>query len=140
MNHVAVDLGSKQSHVCVRSPAAEILREERLETLSLRKLFDSLEPSRIILEACSEAFTVAEWAKQAGHQVRVVPATLAPALGVGDRGVKTDKRDARNLSLSSCRIELPGVHVPSVTARELRSLCTSREALVSSRTKLVNTV
>jgi hypothetical protein len=31
----------------------------------------------------------------------VVPSTLAPSLGVGHRGVKTDKRDAQNLSLAS---------------------------------------
>lgn len=140
MNHVAVDLGSKQSRFCIRTPTGEIEKEARVETALLKRFFSELQPSRIILETCSEAFTVANWALEAGHDVRVVPSTLAPALGVGDRGIKTDKRDARNLSLSSCRIELPGVHVPSTEAQELRAICTSRDALVSVRTKLVNTV
>lgn len=30
-----------------------------------------------------------------GHQVRVVLATLVKTLGVGERGVKTDRKDAR---------------------------------------------
>jgi transposase len=40
----------------------------------------------------------------------------------------------------SCRIDLPSVHIPTKDARELRSMLRSREALVTSRTKLVNHV
>jgi transposase len=72
--------------------------------------------------------------------VRVVPATLVRTLGVGARGVKTDRRDAQVLSEVSCRIELPSVHVPSTLARELKSVCGAREALVEMRTKLINNV
>jgi transposase len=60
------------------------------------------------------------------------------SLGVGSRGVKTDQRDARVLSEVSTRIELPSVHLPSQTARKRKALCTSRDALVSTRTKLIN--
>jgi transposase len=72
--------------------------------------------------------------------VRVVPSTLAPSLGVGARGIKTDRRDAQVLSEVSCRVELRSVHIPSEQARAWRALSTSRDALVSSRTKLTNTV
>jgi len=68
--------------------------------------------------------------------VRVVPATLAPSLGVGARGIKTDRRDAQVLSEVSCRVELRLVHIPSEQARAWRTLCNSRDALVTSRTKL----
>jgi transposase len=61
-------------------------------------------------------------------------------LGVGARGVKTDKQDARVLSEVSTRIDLPSVHIPTPRAREWKSSCTAREALVSSRTQLVNAV
>ena len=36
--------------------------------------------------------------RAAGHQVRVDPGTLAPTLGIGARGIKTDRRDAQVLS------------------------------------------
>jgi transposase len=72
--------------------------------------------------------------------VRVVPATLVKTLGVGSRGVKTDEKDARVLSEVSCRIDLPSVHIPTTLSRELKSTCGSREALVETRTKLVNNV
>src|SRR5262249_46502813 len=49
-------------------------------------------------------------------------------------------RDARLLSEASCRMELPSVHIPSVAAREQRALLNARDALLSSRTQLVNNV
>jgi transposase len=69
-----------------------------------------------------------------------VPATLAPALGIGERRTKTDVRDARKLSEVSTRIELPTVHVPSSESRERKALCAARDSLVQARTQMVNHV
>jgi transposase len=77
---------------------------------------------------------------EAGHEVRVVPATLVRTLGVGARGLKNDQRDARTLSEVSCRIDLPSVHIPSIASRELKSVCGSREILVAMRTTMINNV
>jgi transposase len=71
----------------------------------------------------------------------VVPASLVRALGVGARGVKSDVRDARQLSEASCRMaRLPAVHVPAPRSQTRKAECALREALVSTRTKLVNAV
>jgi hypothetical protein len=51
-----------------------------------------MEHVAIDLGSCSEAFAVADAALAAGHEVRVVPATLVRSLFVGQRGVKTDQR------------------------------------------------
>ena len=83
---------------------------------------------------------MADAARAAGHEVRVVPATLAPTLGVGARRMKTDRRDAQVLSEVSCRIDLPSVHIPSAAARAAKTLCGMRDGLVRSRTLLLNTV
>jgi transposase len=141
MNHVAVDLGSKQSQLCVRSAEGQIQQEGKLENASLRKALLALPKSRVVLETSSEAFAVADLALAAGHDVSIVPSGLARNLGVGQRGVKTDKKDAQNLSMASCRMEtLPQVHLPSMQARELRRLLTSRAQLVAARTAMVNSV
>ena len=140
MNHVAIDLGSKESQICIRQPDGTIVVEKKHPTRRLEELLQTLPHSRVVLETSSEAFRIADAAKAAGHEVRVVPATLAPQLGVGERGVKTDLRDARKLSEVSCRIELPSVHIPSEDARKLRAVIRSREALIETRTKLVNHV
>lgn len=140
MDHVAVDLGSKQSHFCVRSADGKVQKEARIATAKLGEWFLTLPQSRIILETCAESFLVADAAKAAGHEVRVVPSTLAPSLGVGQHGVKTDKRDCRALSMASCRVELGSVHIPSKQSREWKALCMFRDTQVQARTKLINTV
>jgi transposase len=138
VEHIAVDLGGRESQVCVRDAAGLVVEERRLRTDRLSGFLRSRAPGRVIVETCAEAFAVADAAVELGHQVRVVPSTLVRSLGVGARGVKTDQRDARILSEVSARIELPSVHVPSQTARKRKALCASREALVSTRTKLIN--
>jgi transposase len=117
MEHVAIDLGGRESQVCVRAAEGQIL-----------------------LETCAEAFRVADFALSCEHEVRVVPATLVRSLGVGARRIKTDRRDAQVLSEVSCRIDLPSVHIPTDLARERRSMCGMREELLSSRTALINCV
>lgn len=97
-------------------------------------------PGRVVVETCAESFGVADAALAAGHEVRVVPATLVRSLGVGSRRTKTDRRDARILSEVSCRIDLPSVHVPTAASRGRKSLCGMREGLVHARTALINTV
>jgi transposase len=141
MNHVAVDLGSRQSQLCVRSAEGEIEQEAKLTNADLKAALSALPKSRVVLETSSEAFAVADLAVAAGHEVNIVPSGLARNLGVGQRGVKTDKKDAQNLSMASCRMEtLPQVHLPSMQARELRRLLTSRTQLVTARTGMVNCV
>lgn len=141
MEHIAIDLGSRESQVCVRTEGGEILEERRVGTRSLGRYLAARPKSRVVVEACAEAFPVADAALAAGHETVVVPASLAPSLGVGDRGVKTDVRDARNLSEASCRMSrLPGVHVPTKLSRDRKAMCGMREALVQARTKLINTV
>ena len=138
MDHCAIDLGGRKSQVCVRSPDGRLLFEGPYDTRSLPEFLRLLPRSRVIVETAAEAFRVADAAKEAGHEVRVVPGTLVRSLGVGARKTKTDRRDARTLSEVSCRIDLPSVHIPSARSREWKTICGMHDALVSSRTKLIN--
>jgi transposase len=141
MDHVAIDLGGRESQICVRSADGQILEETRWPTKDLKKYLGRRPPSRVIVETCAEAFAVADQAREAGHEAAVVPAMLVRALGVGERGLKNDQRDARHLSNASCRMErLPTVQIPSPLSREWKSMCGMREALVTARTKVVNNV
>lgn len=140
MDHIGIDLGGKESQVCVRSQEGDIRWEGRWATSKIAEYVRELPQSRMVLETCAEAFAVADAIAAAGHEVRVVPCSLVRSLGVGARGVKTDEKDARALSEVSCRVDLPSVHRPSATARQWKTLCGTREALVDSRTRLVNTV
>ncbi len=140
LEHLAIDLGGKESQVCIRQADGDILLERRLRTAALKKYLATRPPSRVVVETCTEAFAVADAALAAGHEVRVVPAQLVRSLGVGARGVKNDRSDARVLSEVSCRMDLPTVHIPSQRARDRKTMCGMREGMVECRTKLVNTV
>jgi transposase len=140
MQHFAIDLGSMESQICVRSSDGEIALERKVATRSLKSYLGKQPHSRVIVETCAEAFRVADIALELGHEVRVVPATLVRSLGVGARRIKTDRRDAQVLSEVSCRIDLPSVHIPTDVARQRRSMCGMRDELVSSRTALINCV
>lgn len=141
MDHVAIDLGGRESQICVRRADGTIAMEDRWPTRSLGKYLARLEKSRVVVETCAEAFGVADAALALGHEAVVVPATLVRALGVGSRGLKNDVRDARNLSEASCRMaRLPSVHIPTQVSREIKASCGMRDALVGCRTKLINTV
>lgn len=139
MEHLAIDLGKRESQICLRDERGEILEEARVDTGEIGKYLGRRpRQARVILETCAEAFNVADEALALGHEVRVVPATLAKALGVGERGIKTDRRDARALSKASVRMDLGSVHIPSRSARELKTVCGQRDALVRTRTLLIN--
>ena len=140
MDHIAIDLGGRESQVCVRTPDGRISEERRMATAALSNYLRTRPKARVIMETCSESFHVADAARAQGHDVRIVPATLVRALGVGARRTKTDQRDAQALSAASCRMELPSVHIPSPTARARKTLCGTRDALVGARRQLINTV
>jgi transposase len=140
MEHIGIDLGSRESQVCVRSTAGDIVLERRWRTDRLGLFLTDRAAARVVLEICTEAFRVAAAALAAGHEVRVAAATLVRSLGVGQRGLKTDVRDARVLSEASCQMELPSVHIPTAIAQEVKALCVSREALIKSRTQLIGRV
>src|SRR5438309_5933403 len=83
MEHCAIDLGGRKSQICIRSGDGQILFEGKYDTVALPDFLQQLPLSRVILETAAEAFRIADAAREAGHQVRVVPATLVRKLGVG---------------------------------------------------------
>ena len=133
-------MGGRESQICVRSSRGEIVEEKRIRSEDIEGYLSKRPPSRVVVETCAEAFVVADAIKRAGHEVRVVPSVLVPALGVGQRQTKTDRRDAQILSEVSTRIDLPSVHIPSAESRRRRAMCTMRDALVSSRTQLISSI
>jgi transposase len=140
MDHLAIDIGGRESQICSRNATGEITFEKRVRTTDLPRLFQEVQQSRVVFEACAESFWLADAASQAGHEVRVIPTTLVRALGVGSRNTKNDRKDARVISEASCRIDLPSVHIPSMESRDRKSMLSARDSLVASRTMMVNVV
>jgi hypothetical protein len=59
MQHVATDLGSRESQVCVRNEVGEIVMERKLATARLPSYLTRQPRSRVIVETSSEAFFLA---------------------------------------------------------------------------------
>lgn len=143
MEHIGIDLGTRGSHFCRRGADGQVLQEGRVPTTDLSAwLSKQARGSRVVIETCAQAFTIADQIVASGHEACVVPAAVVRQLGVGYRGLKNDERDARVLSKSSVALgsELPTVHVPSLQSRERQRLLTQRQSLVHARTQLVNGV
>jgi transposase len=141
VEHIAIDLGGRESQICVRNDQGEILEERRHPTARLGRYLAKRGPGgRVLLETSSEAFAIADVARECGHEVRVVPSSLVRALGVGERKLKNDQRDARKLSEMDCRMDVPSVHIPSAARRDQQARVTARQGLVEARTKLINIV
>lgn len=140
MDHLAIDIGGRESQICLRSPDGEIKQEQKLRTHDLPKLLGRLPKSRVVFETCAESHWLADQTIAAGHEVRVIASTLVRSLGVGSRGVKNDRKDARVMSEVSCRIDLPSIYVPELESRKRKTLLSMRDGLVGSRTSLMNAV
>jgi transposase len=140
VEHIAIDLGGKESQICVRDGTGAIVEERRCPTAELDAFLAGRAPARVIVETCAEAFRIADIARAVGHEPRVVAATLVRSLGVGARRTKYDRRDARVLSEVSTRIDVPSVHIPAATSRQRKSMCATRESLVRARTQVTNCV
>jgi transposase len=140
VEHIAIDWGARESQICVRSADETILDSRRVRTAQVGEYLARRPPSRVIVETCTQAFAIADQARALGHDPRVVPATLAPALGVGERRTKNDRRDAEALSRVSCRVDLQSVHIPSAESRRWKAICGARDSLIAARTQLINTV
>ena len=107
MQHIAIDLGSKESQICIRAEQGEILHEGKVLTSSLDRYLKRQPQSRVILESCAEAFRIADFALSNEHEVRVVPAlpwseAWAVVLGASRPIVAMPKCSAKCLVESTC--------------------------------------
>lgn len=142
MQHVGIDLGSRQSSICIVDEKGQEKHKATLKTAELAAFFERLETSRIAIESCAESRVVALMAKDAGHDVRIVPTKFVRSLEIGARRIKTDARDARALAMASFRLgdELPHIHIRSDESNVLHDLVQARASFVKARTASINFV
>ena len=92
----------------------------------------------IVIEASNGAFWVATLLSELGHTVHVVDPNRTKA--IGSSLIKNDKLDARWLAYLCAAGLLATVRVPPRAERIAKMPATSRDALVRSRTRLLNAV
>jgi transposase len=139
---LGMDIGDMRSSHCLVSASGETLSESSVATThgSLVDLFETLEPCRVVIEACGHVHWIAQLASEAGHEVIVAnPRELRL---ISQSGRKNDRNDARVLArLGRVDVELlRPVKLRGEDCRASRSVLQARDLLVRTRTKLVNFV
>ena len=138
-----LDLGDKYSYLClVDQENAEVLERGRLRTTpeALRRRFASERPMRIAIEAGTHSPWASRVLEELGHEVLVANSRKVRLIYSNKR--KTDEIDAENLARLA-RLD-PKLLYPlkhrGEEAQAHMALIRSREALVGTRTQLVNHV
>jgi len=137
---IGIDLGDRKSHVCVLDGDGAVVEESRIATTpqALRARFESRAPTRIALEVGGHSAWVCELLKELGHEVLVANARKLRMIFQSDS--KNDRLDAEQLARVARmdpRLLYPIEHRER-SARADLAVMRSRDALVTTRTRLVN--
>ena len=138
-----LDLGDKYSYLCLLdTESGEVIEEGRLHTSpeTLRRRFCSEQPLRIAIEAGTHSPWVSRVLEECGHEVLVANTRKVRLIYSNKR--KTDEIDAENLARLP-RLDPKLLYPLKHRGEECQAhmaIIRSREALVSSRTQLVNHV
>jgi transposase len=138
-----VDLGDKYSYLClIDQQSGEVMEEGRLRTTpeALRRRFASERPMRVAIETGTHSPWVSQLLEECGHEVLVANARKLRLIYANKR--KTDEVDAQNLARLARldpKLLYPLKHRGEDSQAHL-TLIRSRQALVGSRTQLVNHV
>ena len=136
-----LDLGDKYSYLCLlNAESGEVIEESRLRTTpeALKRRFYSEEPLRVAIEVGTHSPWVSRLLEGCGHEVLVANARKVRL--IYGSGRKNDKLDAENLARLARldpKLLYPLQHRGESSQVHL-ALIRSREALVSSRTQLIN--
>jgi transposase len=138
-----LDLGDRYSYLClIDQHSGEVVEEGRLRTSpeTFKRRFASERPMRIAIEAGTHSPWASRVLEECGHEVLVANSRKLRLIYANAR--KTDEVDAENLARLARldpKLLYPLKHRGEESQAHM-ALIRSREALVSSRTQLVNHV
>lgn len=132
---VAVDLAKSVFQVCVLNERNQVEKALRLSREQFKAFLVTYPASDIVMEACYSAHYWGRYARDAGHQVRLIPAQhVTPFV----RGNKNDRNDALAIAEASRRPGIRFVPVKSLAQQDIQVVHRIRERCVSARTTLCN--
>jgi transposase len=138
-----LDLGDKYSYLClIDTESGEVMEEGRLRTTSetLEQRFSGRERMRIAIEAGTHSPWVSRVLKECGHEVLVANPRKTRLIYTSKR--KTDELDAESLARLARldpKLLYPIEHRSQASQTHL-AILRSRQALIATRTQLINHV
>jgi len=142
MFFIGLDLGDKHSHLATLDQGGELIEETRVPTTkaSFRRKFSTLPACRVAMEVGAHSRWASHLLEELGHEVLVANARKLRAIYHNPR--KDDRADAEILARLA-RLDpnlLSPIHHRSPQAQADLAVIRSRDALVRSRTLLINHV
>lgn len=135
INTIGVDLAKNAIQSAVVSPTGKQLLNKELTRVKFAEFLVKQKPSLVAFEACSSAHYWARYAKQHGHQVKIIP---AKAVAPFRQGHKTDRNDALAIAEAAIRPNIKDSPLKSVEQQGLQAIQRSRELLVQEKVALSN--
>jgi transposase len=136
-----IDLGDRYTHVCLLdSENGEVIEESRIPTSSkaFQRRFSGIAPMRIAIEVGTHSPWVSRLLEECGHEVLVANARKVRLIyGEGRKNDKIDAEKLARLARVDPKLLSPIKHRGESSQAHL-ALLRSRDALVGTRTKLVN--
>ena len=137
---IGLDLGDRQTHVCILSAKGDVLLAEKLNTTKtgFNSLFESLAPTRVALEAGTHSPWASRHLQSLGHEVIVANPRQVQLITESAR--KNDRIDAEKLARLA-RVDpklLSPIHHRSEQAQLDLAHIRAREHMVYSRTGFIN--
>jgi transposase len=139
MQYGAIDLHRRSSVICLAKDDGSY-EEQTIGTTraSLTAFFSVRSGMRILLESSTESEWVARLLEESGHEVIVADPGYQPMYATRSRKIKTDRRDARALCDACGGGQYRRSHRTAEPWRSVRKELSVRDALVRSRTRLIN--
>jgi transposase len=140
MQYGAIDLHRRSSVICLAGPADGSYEEQSVATsrAGLTAFFAGRARCRILIESSTESEWVARLLEELGHEVVVGAPGYELMYATRSRLIKTDKRDGRALC-DACRLgHYRKAHRTDEPWRSVRKELSVRDALVRSRTRMIN--
>ncbi|KAB2823006.1 IS110 family transposase [Aliivibrio finisterrensis] len=137
-NVLAIDLAKNVFQVCKFSRETnKVIYNKELSRKKLKELLIREKISLVAMEACASAHYWARYAKEHGHEVKVINARAVKGFLVKQ---KTDKNDAHAIAIAATMVHIKSVGILTPEEQGLQSLERARELAKAHRTALSNQI
>ena len=135
VNTIGVDLAKNVIQSSVVSPSGKELQNKELTRIKFAEFLAKQKPSLVAFEACATAHYWSRYAREHGHQTKIIP---AKAVAPFRQGHKTDKNDALAVAEAANRPNIKQAPLKTIEQQGLQSIQRSRQLLVQDRTSISN--
>ena len=139
---IGLDLGDKHSHLCVLDQDGQMIEETRLPTTqaAFQHRFSKMPTGRVAMEVGTHSRWVSHLLGEMGHEALVANARKLRAINHNpSKGDQADAETFARLAILDPQLLAP-IHHRSPEAQAGLAAIRSRDALVRSRTMLINHV